>query len=560
MSFFTPKLPPYSSEVWRNAILDERAQLCTTSWATQGYGTPLSAYAFYIIKLALYVWGWLFFSSLSPALGSWETLPDWWLHPLAFEKAILWSMLFEVLGLGCGSGPLTGRYLPPLGGFLYFLRPGTLKAPLVDGLPLIGKPTRGLLDVGVYAGLLLALVVALVTPEHQANLLWPIVGLCGVLGFLDRSAFLASRPEHYLIMTFGFALEGHALSAALWIQLALWFWAGVSKLNPHFPTVVGVMVSNSPALAFPWFRKLMYRAYPSDLRPSGLAKVLAHFGTVLELGIPIAMLAGFFEPALVPIGLVMVIMLHAYIVSNVPMGVPNEWNFAVAYGAFVVFMPETARQTWTIESPLLLMAVLLVGFVVPLIGNLKPERVSFLLAMRYYAGNWPYSIWLFRGEAYRKLDALKGSSGWLSDQLSVLYDEDVIEAVKSRIMAFRLMHLQGRILPTILHRAVSDIRAYEYMEGEVIAGMTLGWNFGDGHLHHEPLLTKIQDVLKFDEGDLVVVMVEPQSLAGTTMSFRVVDAALGERFRGSVDIATLEKLQPWESLPAEEIRVHQAQR
>ena len=30
-------------------------------------------------------------------------------------------MLFEVLGLGCGSGPLTGRYLPPVGGFLSFI-------------------------------------------------------------------------------------------------------------------------------------------------------------------------------------------------------------------------------------------------------------------------------------------------------------------------------------------------------------------------------------------------------------------------------------------------------
>ena len=63
--------------------------------------------------------------------------------------------------------------------------------------------------------------------------------------------------------------------------------------------------------------------------------------------------------------------------------------------------------------------------------------------MRYYAGNWPYSIWLFKGDACRKLDKLKGSSGWLSDQLSYFYDDAIVEAVKSRIMAFRLMHLQG---------------------------------------------------------------------------------------------------------------------
>ena len=44
-------------------------------------------------------------------------------------------------------------------------------------------------------------------------------------------------------------------------------------------------------------------------------------------------------------------------------------------------------------------------------------------------------------------------------------------------MAFRLMHLQGRLLPSVLRGAVPDIRDYTYMEGEVIAGMTLGWEF-----------------------------------------------------------------------------------
>ena len=53
----------------------------------------------------------------------------------------------------------------------------------------------------------------------------------------------------------------------------------------------------------------------------------------------------------------------------------------------------------------------------PLLGNLFPGRVSFLLAMRYYAGNWAYSVWLFRGESYRKLDRLTKSAAWVYDQL-----------------------------------------------------------------------------------------------------------------------------------------------
>ena len=45
--------------------------------------------------------------------------------------------------------------------------------------------------------------------------------------------------------------------------------------------------------------------------------------------------------------------------------------------------------------------------VLPLAGNLFPRWISFLVAMRYYAGNWPYGVWLFRGESYRKLARLR---------------------------------------------------------------------------------------------------------------------------------------------------------
>ncbi len=549
MNFLNPQTPPYGPQEWRQANLEERARLCTEAWATQGYGTPFSAYLFYVLKALGYVWVWTLWCSLSPELGGWETVSQWWLHPLALEKAIAWSMLFEVLGFGCGSGPLTGRYLPPFGGVLYFSRPGTLKAPLFPGRPLIGRAERGVLDVVVYLGLVLALLGALMSPSHHAPLLWAVAILVPLLGLLDRSAFLATRPEHYWVMTLGFALGEDGLAVALWMQLALWFWAGVSKLNPHFPTVVGVMVSNSPALALPWIRKRMYRNYPEDLRPSALANTLSHFGTGLELGIPLVMLMGYFYPPLFVVGLVMVVMLHTYIISNVPMGVPNEWNLAVAYGAFVIFSPHTVRVDWQIESIAALGVVIITGFLLPLYGNLRPERLSFLLAMRYYAGNWPYSIWLFKGEAHRKLRRIKGSSKWLDDQLGVLYDEAVIEGVKSRIMAFRLMHLQGRLLPSVLRDALPDIRDYTYMEGEVIAGMTLGWNFGDGHLHHESLLESIQKRVDFAPSELCVVMVEPQALGDSEITFRVVDAALGELRRGRVSVAALQAIKPSEFLP-----------
>ena len=49
-------------------------------------------------------------------------------------------MLWEILGLGAGSMPLTLRFSPPIGGVLYWLRPGTVRLPpWPDRVPL----TRG---------------------------------------------------------------------------------------------------------------------------------------------------------------------------------------------------------------------------------------------------------------------------------------------------------------------------------------------------------------------------------------------------------------------------------
>ena len=126
---------------------------------------------------------------------------------------------------------------------------------------------------------------------------------------------------------------------------------------------------------------------------------------------------------------------------------------------------------------------------VPLLGNLYPARIPFLLAMRYYAGNWAYSVWLFKGDSYKKLDRLTKSSGWIHDQLGRLYDRSQSVGIVGKVMAFRLMHLHGRVLEKAIPKACADrFDEYEWIDGEIVAGLVLGWNFGEGHLHREQLL------------------------------------------------------------------------
>ena len=137
-----PTAPPYDPLHWEKTPFPEKCRLVCQAWALQGYGSPLSALVLYALKVVFYIWMWTVFCGFTPGLGALKTIGSWWLHPLAFQKAILWSMLFEGLGLGCGFGPLTGRYFPPLGGFLYFLRPGTTKVAVFPRWPVIGGIRR----------------------------------------------------------------------------------------------------------------------------------------------------------------------------------------------------------------------------------------------------------------------------------------------------------------------------------------------------------------------------------------------------------------------------------
>src|SRR5258708_16022522 len=189
----------------------------------------------------------------------------------------------------------------------------------------------------------------------------------------------------------------------------------------------------------------------------------------------------------------------------------------MVYGAFFLFWQNATVSVFDMTLPVaLFLAVMLV--VVPLLGNLVPSRVPFLMAMRYYAGNWAYSIWLFRGESHTKLARMKMTSPWVYDQLDRLYDRATGVAIVGKVMGFRLMHLHGRALPELLPMAVDRFEDYQWADGEGVAALVLGWNFGEGHLHNEQLLEEVQQQSQFDEGELRCCSVQPQPSGKPTLA------------------------------------------
>ncbi|MDX1384299.1 MAG: DUF3556 domain-containing protein [Thermoanaerobaculia bacterium] len=127
----------------------------------------------------------------------------------------------------------------------------------------------------------------------------------------------------------------------------------------------------------------------------------------------------------------------------------------------------------------------------------------------------------------------------------LLPDPQSVEVALALSMAHRFMHLEGRPLLEALHRAVDDVEDYEWIDGEVLGGMVLGWNFGDGHLNGRQLLEAVQAQCGFEPGELRVVMVESQPLFGRTMRWTIADAADGVLAEGETEIAPLRSLPPW---------------
>lgn len=545
-SFLQPAVLPYDIEEWKQLPFPERAKKVCGAWAMQGFGAPFSVVIFYALKIAFYIWMWFVFCSFSTELGSASTLHEWWFKLEALGKALTWTVLIEVLGMGGASGPLTGRYMPPFGGITYWLIPGTIKVPTFKAL----GDKRNILDVLLYAALLFFLIKACVAPAITAAVILPIVTLLPVLGLLDSQIYLAARADVYYPSLFVLLFLEQAGGALQIIWFAIWFWAAFSKLTPTFSSVVSVMVCNSPFLNFKWLKKLMFKDYPNDLRLSNTANYIAHFGTVVEFSLPILLMTGTLLgwPQQVMIYcLIGMSAFHAFIFFNFPMGVPLEWNVIMVYGGWILFGFSPELSPTEVYQPLVILVLLVTCFALPALGHIFPKHISFLLSMRYYAGTWPFTIWLFKkGLKVEKLEPnIKKTSKDLRQQLSIFYDQTTVDSVFSRMMAFRLMHLPGRALHKLVPKAVEDIEAYNWFEGENIGGEVTGWNFGDAHLHSEKLLASIQKRCNFEAGELRVIMVESPQLHNGRMHWRIHDAKTGLLEEGDAFIKDLKEEMPW---------------
>ncbi|WP_181807341.1 DUF3556 domain-containing protein [Streptomyces shenzhenensis] len=571
MAFKTPVFPAVDDpEEFLRRPFFERVKVMTGFWAGNGFGSPWVLHLIYIAKLVGFsaVGGLLVVTATSDVGGLFD-VGRWWDEPVVYQKLVLWVALLEVVGVGGAWGPLTGHFKPMYGGARYWLRPGTIRLPPWPRVvPFTRGDRRGVVDAVLYAAILVSLAVAIVLPgvgtaalsaarpDVTGGLVRPALfvvpaALLVLLGLRDKVVFLAGRGEQYLpVMAACATLDfTDMIIAAKLIIVIVWVGAAVSKFTRHFSFVVPPMVSNAPFMP----RALRLRHYknaPDDLRPSGLAHFMAHvLGTLAELALPLVLLFST-DRELTLVAVAGMVLFHLFITSTFPLAVPLEWNILFAYTGIFLFAGHPNGAGYGLldfSEPWMLPVIAGALLFFPVLGNLRPDLVSFLPSMRQYAGNWASAVWALAPGAEERLAELPVPVEPHHRQLRAFgYSAPQAEMAMQMFVAWRSMHTQGKGLLSVARTYLGDdLDTYTVREGEIGANLVVGWNFGDGHLHDDQLIEAIQRRLHFAPGELVVFWVESQPIHRPVQEYFVMDAALGVVERGRWDVRDLVDQQPW---------------
>ena len=570
MGFLKQDSPVIDYEEWSKGTRAEKIKPMARHWAEVGFGTPVVLHLFYVVKILLYILGGWLFAMATRGIDGFTNVGDWWTEPIVFQKVVLYTMLFEVVGLGCGFGPLNNRFFPPMGSILYWLRPNTIRLPpWPNRMPLTKGTARSPLDVLLYAALLVMLVVALfsdgtgpilalnttvgVLPLWQ---IWTILGLLALAGLRDKVIFLAARGEVYATLTVTFLFTGvDMIIAAKIVFVIIWMGAATSKLNKHFPSVVSTMMSNNPVFRPRWIKRKFFEKFPDDLRPGRLARFFAHSGTVVEMCVPLVL---FFSNGgwLTAIAAFVMICFHFAILSAIPMGVPLEWNVFMIFGVLTLFVGHADLGLTDLQNPWPVALLFLVSAGTVVLGNLFPRKISFLPGMRYYAGNWDTTLWCIKPSASEKIErGIVSIASMPAAQMERFYgSKETAEMYLYMGYAFRGFNTHGKAQFTLAHRAMVGHNEDDYVitDGERICSTAIGWNFGDGHMHNEQLIVAMQERCHFDPGEVRIVIIDAQPIHRQTQEYRLLDAATGEFESGYVKVADMVTRQPW----SDDVPVH----
>jgi uncharacterized membrane protein YkgB len=569
MGFTTPTQPDVDPQEFLRLPLMERMRILVLHWVDHGFGSPRMVQLMYIVKLVFfYALGGVLVATLTSHLPAFWHVSQWWNQPIVYQKFLLWTVLLECFNVAGAWGPLCGKVKPMTGGARFWARPGTIRLRPWKWVPFTDGNRRTCLDIALYVALIVSVAVPLLSPGVHSDslsramptntsglvspalLIAPIV-LLVLMGLRDKTIFLGARGEQYLPALIIFAVLPFVdmIIALKLLIVVVWVGAGVSKFGKHFSNVIPPMVSNSPLVPFRALKRAQYRDFPRDLRPSRVADFMAHVaGTTVEIIAPLVLLFSTYK-WLTVVAVVIMVGFHLFIISTFPLAVPLEWNVLFAYATIFLFLGFPNWNGYAVtgmSSPWLTVVIVAALLFYPILGNFRPDKVSFLPSMRQYAGNWASAVWAFAPGAEAKLNKVTRSAKNQVDQfVEAGYEQQWAEITMQQTISWRTMHSQGRGLFSVLLKNLPDIDKRTVREAEFICNTLIGFNFGDGHLHNEDLIAAVQREAGFEPGELIVVWVESQPWASKVQKYEVIDAALGVIERGSWKVVDAVEEQPW---------------
>ena len=178
MGFTQPDLPAVDPDTFMQLPLMDRMKVLALHWADNGFGTPRMVHTIYIAKLLFfYILGGVVVATTSSRLPAFWHVSQWWNQPVVYQKAVLWTVLLEAIGVAGSWGPLAGKFKPMTGGILFWARTGTIRLRPWRRVPLTAGDRRTPVDVVLYVALLVSLAVPLALPGvHSASLSTAVPG------------------------------------------------------------------------------------------------------------------------------------------------------------------------------------------------------------------------------------------------------------------------------------------------------------------------------------------------------------------------------------------------
>lgn len=597
MGYKVPRFPNADPEELIQRPLQERLKFLSKEWGEWGFGSARNIPVMYLFKLfGAYLLGGTLLITLTSGLNPLEP-STYLLNPIFYQKFLVLTMLLDVMGIAGSWGPLAGKFNPKTGGLLFWSRPGTIRQRPYKWVPFTGGNRRGVGDVFLYWGFIFAMGTAVLMPgqreltslqnfqayvqTHASSLpAWVVDNAANfsvvqttpliiavlfilVLGLRDKVIFLAARSEQYLLPVI-FCIVFPLLSANGVVDLVIafkvyivcmWVWAGYSKLNRHFSYVIPPMMSNTPFYVPRPVKKALYKDFDNDdMRPSKLAHFIAHVpGTIVEMIVPLTMLfvvgSAFGGQTTVAVAVFLMVGFCLFIISTFPVAVPLEWNLLFAMCASIWFLgyPNSAGfSVFEMSQWWMPLAVIAIPSFLAIFGGLRPDKVSFLAAMRQYGGNWATALWTFNPDAEKKLLKVTRPTQDQIQQIEAMgLPYPLAEAFLQMSLGWRALHSQARGLFSVLLDNVPDIDHRRIREGEFACNAINGFNFGEGHFHGEDMVAAIQEEAQFEPGEFLIAWVESEATWHGYQEYKLIDGALGVVLRGRWQVKDAVNEQPW---------------